>query len=124
MDEAMKITDVDTIMQVPPEIAVCPICRRRLAIIAYDSWERCEDGLYKAAEVHLECETEPDFEAPEYEDWFEGHYSMPYADWLPVCKRVLAWHQAHYRFDLDGILTTKLARLGGSTKEHEESEGL
>lgn len=108
MDEAKyKLTNVDTIMQVPPELAVCPICRRRLAIVEYAAWEQCDDGLYKAAEVHPECEAQPDFESPEWGDWFAGHYSMPYVDWLPVCTRVLAWHQRHYRFDLDGILATE-----------------
>ena len=118
MDEAMNIADVDTIMAVPPDLAVCPICKQPLFITEYACWTQCEDGLYMAAEVHLECRSEPDFEDPGYDDWFEGHYSMPYVDWLPVSQRVLAWHQRHYRFDLDGILATDAVL--SLSKEHTE----
>ena len=107
MDEMMKITDVDTIMQVPPEIAVCPICGHRLVITEFGGHEQCDDGLRKAVEITLECGTGPDIDSAEWDDWFAGHYSMPYVDWLPVHQRILAWLEKHYRFDLDGKFTTK-----------------
>ena len=42
----------------------------------------------------------PDFEDDDWDDWFHGHYSMPYVDWMPWEQRVLELlNERYYRGD-------------------------
>jgi hypothetical protein len=81
-------------ISVPREVATCPICDADIVIDGIDGWE-CENG--KPVGISLECVTEPDIDGDEWEDWFHGHWSTPYVDWLPVKDRVLCWFQKHFR---------------------------
>ena len=95
----MEILKCDAIIEIPKEIAVCPMCDGKL-YADFDSWEQDDDGTWYATNVHTECENEPDIDSDDWEEWHNWHYSMPYVDWLPVDERVEAWMKERYRFDM------------------------
>lgn len=89
----------DVVVEIPSGVAVCPICKSRL-YASFDNWV-FEDGEWLAQSTCLDCETEPEIDSPEWWDWFRGHYSMPYVDWLPVDVEVTKWINENYCFDLE-----------------------
>lgn len=95
----MEILKTDTALEIPAEVAVCPICSGEL-YAQFDAWVE-DGGQWKASEVHLDCENEPDIDSEDWPSWHAGHYSMPYVDWLPICYIVLEWVNKNYSFDLD-----------------------
>ena len=80
-------------LKVPAVIAECPICSDVLFIDGVDEWydEGGQMRLDPEMGVSLDCATEPDIDDPEWHDWHNGHWSMPYVDWLPVQQRVTRW---------------------------------
>lgn len=103
-DEIKTINQADEI-QLPPGMFACPICGAAVVIEDIDGWEQNDDGTWQVVEagLHVNCETEPEFDAPndEWEDWNSGHWGMPYVDWLPIRMKVWNWVVAHYRIDMD-----------------------
>ncbi|NIP28224.1 MAG: hypothetical protein GWN55_07455 [Phycisphaerae bacterium] len=91
------------VLKIPAEVAVCPICGAAI-YTDFDCWYLDEkEGRWQADSVNMDCETEPeDIESFEWQQWFAGHYSQPYIDWLPVEKRILEWINENYYFNLDG----------------------
>jgi hypothetical protein len=84
---------------IPQSVAVCPICGRAVVIDDIDEWEEDDAGLLPSeCGLHIECETEPDIDSPEWESWFREHWSTPYIDWLPVEHRVYQWLVSCHRF--------------------------
>jgi hypothetical protein len=73
----------------------CPICGSKVYIIEVNEWGTDEGEIVGAA---FECETEPDIDSDEWEEWFHGHYSMPYVDWLPWENKVMTWLNQHYYY--------------------------
>ena len=96
----MKTIRADDRIDIPPEVARCPICGRKITAVAFNTHQQDEQGRWYAVEVSLECETEPDIDSPQWMDWFQGHYSMPYIDWLPLEIKVRAWLKENFRFEL------------------------
>mgnify|MGYP001581892030 CR=1 FL=1 len=96
----MIIAKTDQIIEIPPEVAVCPKCAGKL-YANIDEWEQCDDGSWIASNPHTECEHEPDIDSSEWRAWFDWHYDMPYVDWLPVDYDVEKWLEENYRFDID-----------------------
>ena len=37
------------------------------------------------------------------QEWFLGHYSTPYVDWLPLEMRVKDWLKQRYRFSVEVV---------------------
>ena len=75
----------------------CPICGKKVLIGGVEEWETESGRILK---FDSECETMPDFEDDDWDDWFHGHYSMPYVDWLPWEQRVLELlNERYYRGD-------------------------
>lgn len=98
---AYKIIKTDEAIEVPPDVAVCPYCDTKLTA-SFTGWSEADDGSgWIADEVTLDCETEPDMDSDEWEDWWASHSDMPYVYLLPVCEKVKTWVNAHYRFDDD-----------------------
>lgn len=95
----LKILPHNQIINVPPSLARCPKCGGKL-YVELESWTRDYEGSWKAveAEVHTECENEPDITDPGYSEWLDWHYNMPYVDWLPVDQRVAEWIDDNFRF--------------------------
>lgn len=93
------ILATDAEIQVPPGIAVCPICGANL-YIEMDEWEEDGEGGWKAASPKAQCTTEPSIDSRKWREWHDWHYQMPYVDWLPVEMRIKAWMDKTYRFDL------------------------
>lgn len=91
----------DVVLEIPQEVAVCPICQAKL-YATFDSWIEGKNGEWLARSTRLDCETEPDIDSQEWEGWFDGHYSMPYVDWLPVDLEVTKWVNENYCFGLGG----------------------
>ena len=86
-------------LPIPSDLAVCPICGGKLIIVDVDAWYLEEQtGLWIAETVYVECEHEPDIESDDWEDFDNGHYSMPYVDWLPIIVKIEQWFQKHYRY--------------------------
>jgi hypothetical protein len=73
----------------------CPICGAKVYLTDIDEWG-ADDGEIIGA--HFDCETEPDIDSDEWEDWHNGHYHMPYVDWLPWEVKVMEWLNARYHY--------------------------
>lgn len=82
-----------------PDTFCCPICGDKLTLEIeewtedYDGWKASETGLT------LSCATEPDITDDDYDEWLDGHFRMPYVDWMPVDAKVYAWLEDNYRFE-------------------------
>jgi hypothetical protein len=96
---ALTFLDHDKVPDIPLDVAKCPICGAQI-VLEIDAWEQLDDGTWAAAEdgTHVSCTMEPDIDDDGWEDWFNGHYSMPYVDWMPVDTRVYKWLLTNYRF--------------------------
>jgi hypothetical protein len=93
-----KLPDID----IPTDLAVCPICGRHLIIEDIDEWEiePPNEGRVTEGGFHITCHTQPDIDDTDddyFHEWFNWHYSMPYVDWLPVEVRVYRWFDRRYR---------------------------
>jgi hypothetical protein len=73
----------------------CPICGARVYLHKVTEWG-CDDG--EIIGIEYDCETEPDIDSPEWEDWHQGHYAMPYVDWLPWENRMISWLNRKYYY--------------------------
>jgi len=87
-----------------PDTFICPICVGKIVITEITEWEQTDEGDWQVSDagLYINCEHEPEIGTPEWNGWMNGHWSMPYVDWLPVSERVLSWINAHYRFALEG----------------------
>lgn len=84
-------------LPVPRNVAVCPMCGGNLEI-QITGWY--DDGRASSDGFELDCVTEPDIGSPEWEEWFSGHYSMPYVDWLPLSVKMLKWFNGNFRVEV------------------------
>lgn len=91
--------DSDNPPSIPLDVAKCPICGSEIKFVEINEYET-ETGKVVDTGFHVGCITEPDFDDPDYDDWLNGHYSMPYVDWLPVEIIVYRWLSANYRLRL------------------------
>lgn len=100
---SIKILDRYELIEVPSSVAVCPICGLEVVIDDVDEYEQDDDGLWRVSEsgLSVNCVTEPDIDSFEWNDWLNGHWSMPYVDWLPITVKVWQWLDSHYRFNLE-----------------------
>lgn len=78
---------------IPKSVGTCPICGAPIVIESIDACDLGDDGRWQPSEANITCSTEPDIDAPDWREWFNGHFSMPYVDWLPLSVRVLKWLQ-------------------------------
>jgi len=92
----MLIIDPNYYPEIPLELFQCPICGAQIYIQEIDEWET-ETGKITDCGLDISCTTEPEFDDDQWHDWFSGHFSMPYVDWLPLEVKVLAWLNRHYR---------------------------
>ena len=81
----------------------CPICKSGIVITDINEWEETDDGTWRVSDggVLINCTSEPDIDSEDWHGWMNGHWSMPYVDWLPVCESVLEWLDANYRFEME-----------------------
>jgi len=80
--------------------ARCPICGAGLLLNAGEACEMDDNGEWIASEIDLDCESEPGIDSPEWDNWFQWHYSQPYIDWLPLEMKILKAVQRKYYFAL------------------------
>lgn len=82
-------------LKVQHVVACCPICWDVLFIDECSIWTEDESGQMRIhleeSSISVDCVTAPDIGSEEWDEWFRGHWSMPYADWLPVEQKVKAW---------------------------------
>lgn len=83
-------------MKLPAEVAVCPICKAALFAVEITGCSLGDDGSWFPDAIGLDCETEPDIESQDHEDWYSQHYAMPYVDWIPVHTAVEKWMRANF----------------------------
>lgn len=93
----MKLLKRDDLVESP---FVCPICDAPLSKIQARAWNQDADGTWFAAEIEVDCTTEPDIDSDEWEEWFAGHYQTPYIDWLPLEQQILLWMRREFRFEM------------------------
>jgi len=97
----MQTVATDATIELPPK-AKCPICGEKVVFEGTHCWERDDaDGTWYATEVSINCVTEPDIDSEDWEDWHNGHWNMPYVDWLPLTQAVLVWLKRNYRFVIE-----------------------
>lgn len=92
----MKIIDSGRFIDIPPDVAKCPKCGAAIYICEIDHWE-AETGRIDEEGFFMDCETEPDFDSDEYDEWDKWHWSTPYIDWLPLRPVVYQWLDKNYR---------------------------
>lgn len=77
--------------------AKCPICGAAVIVEEIDEWET-ETGRVTDCGFHINCETGPDIDSDEWDDWHRWHWSMPYVDWLPLEVRLLEEFNQKFRY--------------------------
>lgn len=77
----------------PKDRFACPICGSTVHLTGVQEWD---SGTGEIIQADYDCETEPDIDSEEWEDWHRGHFAMPYVDWLPWEERLLPWINEHY----------------------------
>lgn len=91
-----KIDPASKIPEIPAEVAVCPICQAKI-VIDIDEWET-KNGRVTKAGFHITCETQPEPDDRNSDNWWNWHYQMPYVDWLPVQAEVYKWFDSNFRY--------------------------
>lgn len=91
--------DSDDRPPIPTTVAVCPKCGAPLVIEELDGWE-VETGRVLDDGVYVNCSTEPDIDADDWEEWHNWHWSTPYIDWLPIRAAVYQWFDARFRIEV------------------------
>lgn len=88
-----------------PDDWICPDCDRLWVRETWRVFSIAGVDPYtteSTTEISINCVTEPDIDSEEWEDWFSGHWSTPYIDWLPLTQAVLVWLKKNYRFEMKG----------------------
>ena len=99
MPELKTISEISEIAL--PDSFHCPICGDRLQIVEVSEWFKDDADNWKAGAVKIDCVTSPDIDdIDEFNGFNSGHWSMPYVDWLPVERRVTAWANERYCWNL------------------------
>jgi len=95
----VKYFDQDDFPEIPLDLFQCPICGAQIMFTEINEYET-ETGKVTDSGFHVSCTTEPEFDEPGCEEWFDSHFSMPYVDWLPIEAKVYRWLSAGYRVRL------------------------
>ena len=74
----------------------CPICGKAVFLLGVTEWGSDD---HQISQAEYECETEPDIDSDEWWDWHDGHFSMPYVDWMPWENKMMEWLNRHYFYD-------------------------
>jgi hypothetical protein len=94
------ISTNDLPISIPKSVAVCPKCESGLILEDIEGYEYGEP-LDEHSHIAFTCNTEPDIDSDEWEDWHNWHWSMPYVDWLPLEKPIMRWFNENYRMGED-----------------------
>jgi len=95
----LTLFEIGMAVSIPLSVGVCPVCGMEL-VADIDEWEYDDDGCMMVGEqgLNLSCVSEPEIGTNEWQEWFDGHHSMPYETWHPLIPRVLKWINLNYRF--------------------------
>jgi len=88
--------DLNSVVDVPAEIAVCPYCKA--ALTAQCNTKTLMIGMWLPSSVIVNCTAAPEIASAEWRDWFKAHARMPYVYQLPVDLRILHWMQQNFFF--------------------------
>lgn len=92
-----ELRDSSEPIAIPPEVAICPYCKTKLTVhITGGVME--DDGTWSVDCIQIDCESEPDIDSPEWQDWIVEHTDMPYVYMLPVDVKIQRWINERYRF--------------------------
>lgn len=95
-----RLISCDGVIAIRRTVATCPKCDATV-YAHFESWEKEDDGTWSAQHASLDCETEPDIDSPEFNEWMRWHYDMPYVYWMPLKVRLAKWINERYYFDCD-----------------------
>lgn len=85
-----------------PDSFKCPICDNKIYVEEVSEWTRDDDGNWKADRVKIDCVSFPGFDDEDaFKEYMSSHWSMPYADWLPLERIVTDWVNENYNWNLD-----------------------
>ena len=96
----MTLLETTDDIEVPDRVATCPYCGGKLSIRAH-TWTQNDDGAWIATGIDVDCDTEPDIDGDEWDDWNTRHSYMPYVNWLPLHERLMKWMRKRFRFKCD-----------------------
>lgn len=99
MTQSFTLVKSDHVFKINPGIIKCPYCGGNL-VASVSAWTLQGDG-WIAETIEVECQSEPDLDSDEWDDWLEGHSDMPYVYWLPVVNTIEKAINLKYRFDLE-----------------------
>lgn len=112
----MKYLDPHKWYEFPHNVAVCPKCGAGVVVGDFDEWET-ETGRVTETGFHIDCISEPDEDDPDYDDWFNWHWSMPYVDWLPLEVDLYQWFDARFRLRLPTMRAVDGAKAPAKSKK-------
>ena len=69
--------------------------------VVIESYTQGNDGRWLADGISSDCETKPEVDSPEWEDWWESHCQMPYVFLMPVHHKIIEWLNENFRFEDD-----------------------
>lgn len=95
----MKYFDQEKPPEIPLDLFKCPICGAQIVFTEINEYET-ETGKVTDTGFHVSCTTEPDFDEPDYDEWLDSHFAMPYVDWLPLEVKIYKWLSAGFRVRL------------------------
>jgi len=88
--------DIRTVLPLtlPMDKLACPMCWSSVILTQVLCWGTDSGEILEA---EYDCDTEPDMDSEEWDDWFRGHHErMPYVYWLPFQQRLLTWLNETY----------------------------
>lgn len=95
-----RLVSFDHHFKIPPSVAVCPYCQKNM-FAQVNEWEEDEDNLWTASGIETTCESEPDFDEEnieEFREFVNSHSEMPYVYKLPVDEAIKKYINKCFRF--------------------------
>ena len=74
----------------------CPYCGAPVVADIHETTQQ-EDGSWMITSINVDCDSEPDIDGPDWEQWWDEH-SHDYCDkWHTLHDRLIRWLAKHVR---------------------------
>lgn len=75
---------------------VCPYCGKRVLADIHET-QKQDDGTWMITSLSVDCESEPDIDGPDWEDWWDAHSYDRCEKWHFLHERLIHWLSKHVR---------------------------
>lgn len=98
IDKNYENVPLDHTFEIPSVVAKCPYCDSKLFAQCL-SWIESDDGDgWIVEQMQVDCESEPDPDTNEWDEWTAIHSDMPYVYQLAVENKIEKWINQNFRF--------------------------